>query len=156
MDNYKVFFGIAGVVFLLVMFKMASLPNNINRYYIPSFFAGLKTGVDPDLILAMIQVESNGIPDAMGSAGEVGLMQVQQVAINHLVDEGYSVHPEQTTDVYKNIVQGASYYSMMADSTLNEFNALRAYNAGLAGSRKNPVAGNEYAKKVLRLYNEFR
>lgn len=145
-----------GAFLLFLYWRSTRFPGEIQKYYVPATIVSLETGVPVALIMAVIWQESRGNPLAKGSSGEQGLMQVSQIAIDDLRQNGYDVYPKQTYSVFKNIRQGASFLKLMMKQTINEFQALRAYNAGLSGAKSNPVLGNEYAKSVLNFYNEWR
>lgn len=83
--------------------------------------AGL-AGVHPDLIKAMVKVESNGKQAARSKVGAVGLMQLMPGTAL-----GLGVDP---TDPAQNLAGGARYLRQMAVSHPNLNQALAAYNAG--------------------------
>jgi len=83
-----------------------------------------KYGVDPKLALAVANVESNLIPDAVSSAGAVGVMQLMPETA-----EGLGV--SNSKDPQDNIDGGVRYLKQL----INTFNgdttkAIAAYNAG--------------------------
>jgi hypothetical protein len=108
-------------------------------------------GVDPDLVKAIIRVESNFNPLAVSRKGAQGLMQLMPTtAANHAVANSFD--PEQ------NIIGGVGYLRKLLDLYRGDLRlALAAYNAG-----ENAVARyqgippyretREYVRKVLWLY----
>jgi soluble lytic murein transglycosylase-like protein len=86
-------------------------------------------GVDPALALAQAQAESNFNPNAVSSAGAIGVFQLMPATA-----AGLGVDPH---DVAQNIQGGVSYLAQMlqkfgGDVTL----ALAAYNAGPGNVQK--------------------
>lgn len=101
----------------------------------------------PRILYSIMWQESAGYPDAMGAAGEVGLMQILP---STAADFNFS-----RIDLdrpYCNILAGAVFFSWLLDQTDTTFNAVRAYNAGLTGSRRNPENGKDYAESVMRKF----
>jgi hypothetical protein len=111
-------------------------------------------GQDPDLVLAMIAVESDFDPTARSTAGAVGLMQVmpqwrQVLGIN-----------EDLTDSETSIKYGLQilgfYRNMYGELEM----ALTAYNRGPgpvdAALNKGMSPHNKYAPRVIETYNELR
>ena len=88
-------------------------------------------GVDPSLIRAMIEVESDGKSSAKSNKGATGLMQVMPGTLKAM---GFT----DATDPYQNIMAGTKYIGkQLKDSEGNVPLALAKYNAG-------PGAVNEY------------
>jgi len=133
----------------------ASFPPNVERWRgdVRDAVASL-TGwrlipdrVMEDVILSMIQQESSGRPDAVGSVGEVGLMQLRDMAAQ---DVGLSKAP---TDPVENIRAGTRFLDLqherMGGGVQKFFDGIRAYNAGAAGARRSPNLGRSYALDVI-------
>ena len=110
--------------------------------------ATLDTNVSPALVLAVMGVESGGNPEAVSSAGAVGLMQLIPATA-----ERFGV--TDSTDPVQNIKGGVAYL----DWLMNEFDndplmVIAAYNAGEGAVRQNggvpPYAETrDYVPKVL-------
>jgi len=108
-------------------------------------------GIDPDLIKAIIRVESNFNPRAVSRKGAQGLMQLMPAtAADHAVTD--------TFDPAQNIAGGARYLRKLVDLFDGDLRlALAGYNAG-----ENAVwryqgippyrETQEYVRKVLALY----
>ena len=102
-------------------------------------------GVEPELIHAIIKVESGYKVDAVSHKGARGIMQVMPEHRNYFgYQEGDLLDPE------KNIVAGVRLLREELNRFGNEFDALRAYNCGSPKAKTNKSCGVQYAKKVMR------
>lgn len=117
--------------------------------------AAAKHNLDPNLLRAIILVESNYQPKAVSGKGAGGLMQIteetaQKLGINNRFD------PEQ------NIHGGAKYIQKLLKIFKNDLNlALAAYNAGPAPVLKHKgippyEQTQKYVKKVMLAYEEMK
>lgn len=110
--------------------------------------------IDVKLIEAIIQVESSGNPNAVSSAGAIGLMQVMPQTAKGICD----IHEKQELfNTANNINCGVDvlkYYIKVAENRgQGLFHALKYYNAG--AWNKNKSLGEKYALKVLSVYEEL-
>jgi soluble lytic murein transglycosylase-like protein len=120
--------------------------------------AGLRFGVDKNLILAVICVESSGKPDSTGGDGERGLMQLMLPTFQ---DTNYAHNLGFTWDdmfsPYANIVAGTSVLAdCLASFPGDTHKALQAYNGGIAGVKKNAQLSYAYAEKVLSVLSQLK
>jgi soluble lytic murein transglycosylase-like protein len=100
-------------------------------------------GVEPDLIHAIIKVESGYQVDAVSHKGARGIMQVMPEHFDYFgYQEGDLLDPE------KNIVAGVRLLREELNRFGNEFDALRAYNCGSPKAKKYKKCGAEYVMKV--------
>jgi len=112
-------------------------------------------GVDPDLLKAIIEVESGGRPDARSRKGAVGLMQL-------MPETAAEVGVKDRTDRHQNIRGGTIYFrNLLERFGGNVVLALAAYNAGPASVEKYKgippyLETVRYVRKVLEAWNRYR
>jgi soluble lytic murein transglycosylase-like protein len=112
-----------------------------------------KYGVDPDLARAVMRMESGGNPNAVSSAGAIGLMQLMPGTA-----KGLGVNPK---DPKRNLEGGIKYLAQLADKYDGDYvKTLAAYNAG--SGRVDSYGGvppfpetERYVKNVLALYRKY-
>jgi len=106
-----------------------------------------ENGVPVSLAHAVIGIESNYRPDARGSAGEIGLMQIKPATARMM---GYRGSAKGLYDPETNIRYGMKYLGMARKLGGGETCAtILRYNAGHAAKRMNPVS-SAYCRKVQR------
>ncbi|MEO5755227.1 MAG: transglycosylase SLT domain-containing protein [Mesorhizobium sp.] len=102
-------------------------------------------GVPVSLAHAVIKVESNYRPNMVGSAGEVGLMQIKPATARMM---GYSGSARGLFDPDTNIKYGMKYLGMAKDlGGGTTCGTILKYNAGHAATRMNPISA-AYCSKV--------
>jgi soluble lytic murein transglycosylase-like protein len=105
-------------------------------------------------IMSIIVVESRGNENAIGLAGEVGLMQLMQDAItdfNQNFSSSFTL--ESAKNSYNNILIGTGYFSLLKKQ-LNDIDlATQAYNGGIGNVKKNKNTSLSYLKKVRDVEN---
>lgn len=112
--------------------------------------AAAATGLAPELLRAVAQTESDFNPEAVSSAGAVGVMQLMPGTA-----AGLGVNPY---NVNQNVLGGAEYLKqLLADFHQNLPLALAAYNAGPGAVTQYhgipPYAQTQaYVQKVLSIY----
>jgi len=104
--------------------------------------AAAKYNVPASLYESLINVESNWNSNAISSKGATGLAQIMpgnwsSLGITNPFDPGQSL------DAGANLL--SQYYNQMG----SWFDALRAYNAGTALAKSNPLQSADYATKIL-------
>jgi len=97
-----------------------------------------KHDIDPKVVKAIIKVESNWNPDAKGSSGELGLMQLMPATAKH-----FGV--KNRLNPFQNVKGGIEYLAYCKQKTGKAY--LRCYNAGEAKTEL--AAAYKYEKKVL-------
>ena len=134
-----------------------------------------------NLIPAIIQVESNGNPNAVSPAGAIGLMQITPIVLSEwkewkvipLRKYGASLEDLQALnknlgdliDSHFNVEIGTWYLRRLKDHYLKDKytveRLLAAYNGGITRLRKNgydvskmPKETRDYVKKVMKIYKE--
>ncbi|EJJ25770.1 lytic transglycosylase domain-containing protein [Rhizobium sp. CF142] len=97
---------------------------------------------------AVIRVESNFNPNARGSHGEIGLMQIKPATARMM---GYSGGAKGLFDPETNIKYGMKYLAAAHDLGGGQTcNTILKYNAGHGATRMNPVS-KSYCGKVLAM-----
>jgi soluble lytic murein transglycosylase-like protein len=117
--------------------------------------AATRYDLDPDLIKAIIQIESGGIPDARSSKGAIGLMQLMpETSSNLAVSNPF--------DPKANIWGGTKYLSQLLERFRgNLVLALAAYNTGpekvekYGGIPPFPET-RRYVRNVLKQWQKYR
>ncbi|TAV90377.1 lytic transglycosylase domain-containing protein [Rhizobium leguminosarum] len=100
------------------------------------------------LATAVIRIESNFNPNARGSHGEIGLMQIKPATARMM---GYSGSAKGLFDPEINIKYGMKYLAAAHDLGGGETcNTILKYNAGHGATRMNPVS-KSYCGKVLAM-----
>lgn len=114
-----------------------------------------KHGVDPMLVLAVIEVESRFDHHAESPRGAQGLMQIKPVVVTELFQEG-KLHSDGDLNLKNplvNIRVGVSYLAYLSEIFGDIRVALTAYNFGPTRVRRKLAAGErlpaQYATKVL-------
>lgn len=124
-------------------------PANINALINQS---SQKYGVDPKLVSAVAQAESNYTPNAVSDAGAVGVMQL-------MPDTASSLGVTNIYDPRDNIEGGVKYIKQLLNTFDGDVSkAVAAYNAGPQAVKNYngvpPYAETQnYVKKVLDLYS---
>lgn len=101
----------------------------------------VRSGVDPNIVKAIIVEESGGNPNAVGDNGEsIGLMQIQPKHHQKRMEELGIVS---LFDPQENVILGCAILSDLYDKYGNYEDALSVYNSG------NTVDGRDYAERIL-------
>lgn len=128
--------------------RLQTLQAVATTYGLDILMATLDTNVSPALVLAVIGIESSGQPEAVSSAGAVGLMQLIPATA-----ERFGV--TDSTDPVQNIKGGVAYLDwLLAEFDNDPLMVLAAYNAGEGAVREHqgvpPFAETrDYVPKVL-------
>lgn len=126
--------------------RKSAVPNEARGEYkaLVSQFAR-EYGVPVALAHAIVTVESNYYPKALGKAGEIGLMQIKPSTARGMGYRGASsglYHPE--TNIRYGMKYLAAAYKLGGKTTCG---AILKYNAGHGAKRMNPVS-SAYCAKV--------
>lgn len=109
--------------------------------------ASASQGVDPALLVALIQKESNLRPNARGAAGEIGLCQLMPATARMV---GYT----NPTGIRENVLCGATHLGTLLDNTGGDYTmALEVYNGGPRGPRIRRC--QRYAEEVQAIRSEI-
>ncbi len=126
-----------------------------------------KLGVDPLLLLAVIEVESKFDPRATSLRGARGLMQLMPDTRAWLIDRTPELWNETSKDDQlspeSNVRVGVHYFAHLARGFRGIEHVLQAYNCGpgrlvaiLNGESVLPEESKYYADKVLRIHARLR
>lgn len=119
--------------------------------------AALRYSMDPDLLHAVIKVESNYRPLAVSSKGAIGLMQIMPTTG---VELGFANPRRDLLIPVNNIDAGARYLARMMRRFDGDLSlALAAYNAGPSAVSRNAALSDypetrKYVRSVLDLYRQ--
>ena len=101
-----------------------------------------RSGVNPNIVKAIIKEESGGNPNAVGDNGEsIGLMQIQPKQHKKRMEELGIVS---LFDPQENVIVGCNILAELYDKYGNYEDALSVYNSG------NTEDGKAYAERILR------
>ena len=125
----------------------------MDTYRLYAIELGSEYDIDPNLILAVCEVESRYTPDICGN-GAVGMMQL--IPFCHaktMAKYGYST--EDLYDAYKNMKVGTEYLA----SLIHKYNdipfALVCYNKGEGGALGSGSKTSGYSNAVMAVYNRL-
>jgi LysM repeat protein len=127
-----------------------TLRNKANNYSNTIASASRQYGVNPNLIGAVITIESCFNSRAVGTSGEKGLMQLMPgTARRFNITNGFNV--------WQNVHGGTQYLSYLLDRYDGRTpRAVAAYNAGEGNVKKSgPIRNQSYVNKVMTAYNKF-
>ena len=177
------FIGIAGITIILILLIAKFYKYNTFHYSDTRFDSIIadvskRYALDPMLVKAVIWRESDFNPNAVGSKGEIGLMQLMINASvkdwtnytkRKIIDKGILFNPK------LNIEIGTWYLARSRNHWLNYNNrnalALAGYNAGYSNVKKwipKNYQGNDvikfikfpstkkYVESILKKYNSYR
>lgn len=127
----------------------SNMYDNIRKYYPVAKDLAEEYLVDPELVKAIITVESSWYPKAVSSKGAMGLMQLMPLTAKSLaVNDAF--------DPEENISGGVRYFRMLLDLFKGDLkDSLAAYNAGPTRIKNGgylPSETKKYIAKVLKLY----
>lgn len=158
-EQHAVALVIAALVLLFVLtrnVKAKALASSAFLPYSNPIIAASNTfGVPAARIAAIIMVESALNPNAIGSIGERGLMQLTRGALSDVNARFKTTYTfDQLFTPETNIAVGAAYLSILFKQTGNWNDATRCYNVGFGNWTKNRQAGQEYLNRVLAAEQE--
>lgn len=121
--------------------------------------AGRRYNIDPDLLRAIGEVESNSQSNAIGLNQKygygVGRMQIDSNNFNQLNHFGITPQELLRNDCL-NIYVGAYYLSIAFKKWGVSWESVGAYNAGFKQSQKQKIRRFIYSTKVKRVYEKIK
>lgn len=112
-------------------------------------------GVDPDLVMAVMKVESNFNPHTISPKGAIGLMQL-------MPDTAQEMGVSDPFDVEENVMGGVKYLRYLSEKYKGNLElVLAAYNAGPGavdryGGIPPYKETQDYVKRVLSIYKKLK
>lgn len=118
---------------------------NVAKPFVPD------SRITPEILTAQIFFESQGNPSAIGKAGEIGLTQFMQIALDDIRENfRVSIFQSQLHSPLIAIQAQIMFLSLQLKRTGNIRSALRAYNEGFKkGNRFRKENSEIYANKIL-------
>lgn len=113
-------------------------------------------GIDPALVIALIEKESSYNAVAIGDSGDsIGLMQIQPRWHIARMDK---LGIDDLFNPYENITLGVDILAGYIDEGFGEEWALHAYNGGVTYANRMKAAGktSDYAKSIINRANKFK
>jgi len=117
--------------------------------------AGLRYSINPALLVAIAQQESSLNPEAINVSNRNGSRDIGLMQINSLWFKRLKAHGITETDLYDpclNIHIGAWILAQQIEIFGNTWEAVGAYNAGVAKNLKRDELRTKYANSVYRRY----
>jgi soluble lytic murein transglycosylase len=120
--------------------------------------ASRKYNYDPIFLLAIIKTESRFNPNAVGKAGEIGLMQIKPSTAEWIAKKKRFpwVNKDELFNPEYNIHMGALYFKYLKKSLNSKASDyINAYNMGPKKLRRLPAAGGKdhpYFERVVKNY----
>ena len=149
----KIIIGISAAAAACMLFGMAVTAKDADTE-IPTEYvqyceeAGQAYSICPELLMALIEEESGGNPDAVGAAGEIGLMQVYP---KYHLERMERLGMRYLFDPRENVFVAADYLAELFAEYGDAGTVLMAYN-GTKDAAGRGGTGNytEYARRVLK------
>ena len=133
--------------------RVSPMPHNRGRFWPLVDAAARRHGLNQALLDAVITAESGYNPDALSSAGAMGLMQL-------MPDTARAFGVDDPTDPAQNIDGGSRYLRQLVERYLDLELALAAYNAGETAVARHDnrippyPETRHYVRKVMSLFRE--
>ncbi|HLN61731.1 MAG TPA: lytic transglycosylase domain-containing protein [Symbiobacteriaceae bacterium] len=118
-------------------------------YRMPTVLAARRYQVDPRLLAAIVTVETEWDPHAVGLHGELGLMQILPSTGAHLAKEA-GLTEYDLAEPATSLMLGAQYISALVSQYGTIQRALAAYNGGPIAAESPET--NLYARKVMKWF----
>lgn len=116
--------------------------------------ASEEQGIDPFLLIAMVEVESRYNVNALGRHGEIGLVQIKPSTANWIVPESHPLHGCDLHEVRCNIVSGSYYLQHLTKRLSKAKAALSDERSPASDGTSAHLADVDDRLHILRSYNE--
>jgi soluble lytic murein transglycosylase-like protein len=117
------------------------------EYRMPTVLAARRFQLDPRVLAAIITVETDWDPHAVGSHGELGLMQILPSTGAYLAEKA-GLEEYNLADTATSLELGALYIAELLEQYGSTQKALAAYNGGPRAVKN--AETNIYARKVMK------
>ena len=124
------------------------IPADLHRITVE---AAVRHHLPPEMLTALVWVESRYCPQARGRDGEIGLGQVMPSTAR-----GLGVDPKNLWDPWLNLDTAARYLAIQYRKFGRWELALAAYNAGPGRAYTPPRSTRQYVTNVLYVYRHLR
>lgn len=139
----------------------AESAKNIRRYGRVAMSAAIERGVDPDLLMGQVMVESSWNPQAVSKTGAVGFLQIMPGTGEWIAEK--SGLPNDRYDPVNNLRMGAWLIRYLYDRWGGDWTlAFAAYLGGSGNVQKAlgntgtiPQVYENYANRVFKWYSKF-
>lgn len=106
-------------------------------------------GIDPAIMKSLMAKESQGDPNAVSSAGAVGLLQIKPETAREIANDP-TISAEDLKDPELNIELGTKYFAkMLAEKNGNLEDALGAYNQGPNAHWQSIPESQDYVASIM-------
>lgn len=118
-----------------------------------AYEAAMEHGINPATFYSLVMKESSGNPNAIGPLIKKfkGTEDEHAIGLTQLLPStARAMGVKNLKDPYEQIMGGAKYLSMQQKKFGNEYDALRAYNAGPGNAQKYSDISHDYATEILK------
>lgn len=141
------------IILVIILFGVSTVAANSGIPFAHEILSESSKYIIPSsLALAQVEQESEFDPMARGTAGEIGLMQIRQIALDEVnMELGTHYSLTELFDPAINTKIGFKYLDILRSRFGSLYNAYRAYNTGNIVSAQ----GKKYADSIFEKAKEY-